>query len=304
MSLITLVPATFVFIWSTGWIMARYIAPHGDPLTFLSVRYAAAFVVASALALIGRAAWPRTRSTIVHAMVSGVLLHAIYLGGVWVAVRMGVPAGISALVAALQPLMAGVFATAFGMERLRMVQICGIAVGLAGVLAVIGPKLAAAGPQLGHMGWALAINVVGMVAVTLGTFYQKRFIPQGDFRSVIALQYIGALIVTLPAAYLLEEMHIDWRYETYAGLAWSVLVLSIGAILLMLLMIRRGEVSKVSALIYLVPPTAALQAWFMFGETLTWPQVLGMAVTAFGVYLVTRPAAPPIANPSTKEPLP
>lgn len=276
--------------------MARYIAPHADPLTFLAVRYAAAFVVAAGLALVARAAWPRTPRVVAHALVSGVLLHAIYLGGVWVAVRMGVPAGISALIAALQPLMAGGFALWFGMERLRLVQFIGIIVGLAGVLFVIAPKLAAAGGDLSHLGLAFAINVVGMISVTLGTFYQKRFIPEGDFRSVIALQYIGALIVTIPAAFAFEEMRIDWRYETYAGLAWSVLVLSIGAILLMLLMIRRGAVSKLSALIYLVPPTAALQAWFMFDETLTMPQMIGMGITALGVYLATRPSDPPPEN--------
>jgi drug/metabolite transporter (DMT)-like permease len=290
MSLIALVPAVFVFIWSTGWIMARLVAPFADPLTFLCVRYAAAFIVAAGLALIARAPWPDNRKVVLHAMISGVLLHAIYLGGVWVAVRMGVSAGISALIAALQPLMAGVIALSFGLERLRLVQIIGILVGLAGVLAVIAPKLLAAGADMSHLGLAFGINIIGMLAVTLGTFYQKRFIPTGDFRSVIALQYIGALVVSVPAALAFENLHIEWRFETYAGLAWSVLVLSIGAILLMLLMIRRGAVSRLSALIYLVPPTAALQAWFLFDEKLTLPQIGGMAITALGVYLATRPA--------------
>jgi drug/metabolite transporter (DMT)-like permease len=290
MSLIALVPAVFVFIWSTGWIMARLVAPFGEPLTFLSVRYAAAFVVAAGLALVARAPWPNNRWVIFHALVSGVLLHAVYLGGVWVAVRMGIPAGISALIAALQPLMTGVIALSFGLERLRLVQIMGILVGLAGVLVVIAPKLMAAGADHSHLGLALGINVVAMLSVTLGTFYQKHFIPTGDFRSVIALQYIGALLVSLPVAMAFETLHIEWRFETWVALAWSVLVLSIGAILLMLLMIRRGAVSKLSALIYLVPPTAAVQAWLLFDETLSLPQIGGMAITALGVYLATRPA--------------
>ncbi len=293
MSLVALIPAVFVFIWSTGWVMARLVAPFADPLTFMVVRYAAAFVVAAALALVAGAQWPRTRAALGHALVSGVLLHAIYLGGVWVAVRMGVPAGISALIAALQPLLTGLIAQAFGLERIRFIQGVGIGVGLIGVLAVISPKLASAGGEWAHLGPAFVINGVAMISVTLGTFYQKRFIPQGDFRSVIALQYVGAFIVTLPAAMTLESLHIEWRLETWIALVWSVLVLSIVAILLMLLMIRRGAVSKLSALIYLIPPTAAVQAYFLFGETLAPFQIGGMAIAALGVYLATRAAPAP-----------
>lgn len=291
MSLIALVPAVFVFIWSTGWIMARLIAPFGEPLTFLSVRYFGAFIVAAILAWITRAKWPKSRTAIVHAMVSGVLLHAVYLGGVWIAVRMGVPAGISALVAALQPLMTGIIAQAFGLERIRLLQGVGILIGLLGVLAVISPKLAGGSGEWAHLGPAFIINVIGMISVTLGTFYQKRFIAEGDFLGVITWQYVGAILITLPAAYLFESMHIEWRMETWIGLAWSVLVLSIAAILLMLLMIRRGAVSKLSALIYLIPPTAAAQAYVLFGETMTLVQVAGMAVTAIGVYLATKAPA-------------
>lgn len=298
MSLIALVPAIFVFIWSTGWIMARLIAPFGEPLTFLTVRYLCAFVVAAALAVITRAKWPTSRKAIFHAMISGVLLHAIYLGGVWIAVRMGVPAGISALVAALQPLMTGIIAQAFGLERIRLVQGVGIFVGLLGVLAVISPKLMATSGEWGHLGPAFIINVIGMISVTLGTFYQKRFIAEGDFLGVITWQYVGAMLVTLPAAYLFETMHIEWRMETWIGLAWSVLVLSIAAILLMLLMIRRGAVSKLSALIYLIPPTAAAQAYILFGETMSLLQVAGMAVTAFGVYLATKASPPSKETPA------
>lgn len=295
MSLLAFIPAVFVFIWSTGWIMARLVAPYADPVTFLSVRYVAAFFVAAALALLARVEWPKGRRAVLHALVSGVLLHAIYLGGVWIAVRMGVPAGISALIAALQPLMTGAIAWGFGLERLRPVQVAGILVGFLGVLVVISPKLMAATADLSHIGLALFINVIAMVSVTLGTFYQKRYIPSGDFRAVIAWQYVGAFLVSLPVAYVTEAMHIDWRMETYVALAWSVLVLSIGAILLMLLMIRRGAVSKLSALIYLIPPTAAVQAYLLFDEKLTGVQIAGMAVTALGVYLATR-TAPAVEN--------
>ncbi|HRE21986.1 MAG TPA: DMT family transporter [Rhabdaerophilum sp.] len=199
MSLITLTPALFVLIWSTGWIVAKYVVPHADPLTFLAVRYASAFVVVTAVALFMRAQWPKTRNAWFHAMVSGVLLHTIYLGGVWWAIAHGLSAGISALIAALQPLMTAALAARLAGERLRGVHLLGVAVGFLGVLGVIAPKLAGVGGnQLMGLGGIIAINVLAMVSVTLGTFYQKRYIASGDLRTVTALQYVGAFATTLP----------------------------------------------------------------------------------------------------------
>lgn len=283
-SLITVAPALFVLLWSTGWVVAKYAAPHADPLTFLAVRYACAFALMTLIALVARAEWPRRPKALGHGLASGVFLHAIYLGGVWWAVKHGLPAGISALIAALQPL----FTAALAGERLRPVHVAGLALGFAGVLGVIAPKLAGLG---GFEGLAVPVivNVVAMVSVTIGTLYQKRFIAAGDLRVISALQYAGAAMVTLPAAFLLEPMHFANRPETWLALAWSVIPLSIGAIGLMLMMIRRGAVSKVAALIYLIPPTAAIEAYLMFGETLTLPQIAAMAVAAIGVFLATRP---------------
>lgn len=288
MSLVTLAPALFVLIWSTGWIVAKYVVPHADPLTFLAVRYASAFVVVAVVALLLRAPWPKTRAAWFHAMISGVLLHTVYLGGVWWAIAHGLSAGVSALIAALQPLMTAALAARFAGERLRGVHLLGVAVGFAGVLGVIAPKLAVVdGASLA--GPAVLINVLGMIGVTLGTFYQKRFVASGDLRTITAAQYVGAFATTLPLAYLFEPMRFEPSAESWMALAWSVLVLSIGAIGLMLVMIRRGAVSKVAALIYLIPPTAAVQAWLMFGETLTPVQIACMGVAALGVYLATRP---------------
>jgi drug/metabolite transporter (DMT)-like permease len=292
MLFIAIAPIVFVLIWSTGWIVAKYAVPYADPLTFLAVRYACAAIVVGGFALLARAEWPKTRANMGHAMVSGVLLHALYLGGVWWAISHGVPAGISALIAAVQPLLTAALAGPIGGERLRPIQIIGIFIGFFGVLGVLAPKILGVDwNMLKTLGPALTINILAMLSVTLGTFYQKRFVASGDLRTVTTLQYVGALAVGLPLAFALEPMRFSMQLETWLALAWSVIVLSIGAIGLMLVMIRRGAVSKVAALIYLIPPTAALQAYLMFGETLTLPQIAFMILVAIGVYLATRSGA-------------
>jgi drug/metabolite transporter (DMT)-like permease len=289
MSLVSAAPALFVLIWSTGWIVAKYAAPFADPLTFLAIRFACAFALMALITLVVRAEWPRSRAGYGHAMISGVLLHAIYLGGVWWAVAQGLPAGISALIAAIQPLMTAALAARLAGERIRPVQALGIAVGFFGVMGVIGPKLMGLSTAaLGSLGWPIGVNVLSMVAVTLGTFYQKRFVASGDLRVVSTLQYAGAFLCVLPLALLVEPLRFENRWETWAALAWSVIPLSIGAIGLMLMMIRRGAVSRVAALIYLIPPTAAIEAYLMFGETLSPLQIAFMVLTAIGVYLATR----------------
>ncbi len=283
-------PALFVLIWSTGWIVAKYAFVTGsDPLTFLVVRYALAGLVIAAFAFAVSARWPATPQQWLHGMVSGVLLHAIYLGGVWWVIGQGLPAGLSALIAALQPLLTALLARPLLGERISPVNAVGVVLGLVGVLIVLSPKLTGLAPgALGDYAVLIGVNVVAMVSVTAGTFYQKRYVATADLRAVTSVQYLGALLATLPAAMLLEPMRVPLTPETLLGFFWSVVVLSIGAISLMLMMIRRGAVSRVASLIYLIPPTAAIQAWLMFGETLTPIQILGNVVTAFGVYLATR----------------
>ncbi|MCA3641344.1 MAG: DMT family transporter [Methylobacterium sp.] len=293
MSLVTVAPALFVLIWSTGWIVAKYAASFADPLFFLVIRFACAFVLMALIALAFRAEWPRNRAAYGHGMLSGVLLHAIYLGGVWWAVAHGLPVGVSALIAAIQPLITAALAARLGGERLGTLQLSGIAIGFLGVMGVIAPKLAGlSAGTLESLAGPVLVNVIAMIAVTLGTFYQKRYIASGDLRVVSSLQYAGAFLALLPLALLLEPLRFESRWETWAALAWSVIPLSLGAISLMLMMIRRGAVSRVAALIYLIPPTAAIEAYLMFGETLTVLQIAFMALTAFGVYLATRPARP------------
>jgi drug/metabolite transporter (DMT)-like permease len=295
MSLVVFAPAVFVLIWSTGWIVAKYAAPHADPLAFLALRFACAFALMGLIALVTRADWPRERRAYGHALASGVLLHAFYLGAVWWAIAQGLPAGISALIAALQPLMTALLAPRILGERLGRLQIAGVVVGFIGVAGVIAPKLSGlAVDALSGLGLPVMINILGMLSVTLGTFYQKRLIATGDLRVVSTLQYAGAFLAILPLAFLLEPMRIEFgRLETWLALAWSVIPLSIGAIGLMLLLIRRGAVSRVAALIYLVPPTAAIEAWLIFNETLTTGQIGFMALTAIGVYLATHQSPEP-----------
>ena len=204
-------PALFVFLWSTGWISARYAADDADAMTFLTWRFAFAALAMLALVQATGAAWPATRAAAGHAMASGVLLHGIYLGGVWWALRHGMPTGISGVIAALQPILTAFLAPLLIGERISPLRWLGVALGFAGIVVVLSPKVMAAGGEaLSGVLLPLAVNAVGMLAVTLGTFYQKRFIATGDLRSVTMLQYVGAFAFALPAAFFFERgvMHV------------------------------------------------------------------------------------------------
>lgn len=277
-------PAIFIILWSSGWIVAKYVAPHADPLTFLAVRFAVAAGVLLPIVLIAGERWPRSLLFLVHVLVSGALIHAFYLGSVWWVIRHGLPSGISGLIAALQPIMTAILALLVIGERMGPRGWAGVLIGFLGVVVVLSPRLGAgAGDALP----LIAVNGLGILSLTLGSFYQKRFLAGAGLVTTTLMQYVGATVVILPLAAWLEPMQIDWRFETAAGLAWSVLVLSIVSILLMLFMLNRGAVSRVAALSYLVPPLVAVQAWAMFGETLLPIQIAGMAMAAGGVYLVT-----------------
>ncbi|MDE2363071.1 MAG: DMT family transporter [Hyphomicrobiales bacterium] len=287
-----LAPILFPIIWSTGWIVARYTVDFADPLAFLCVRYAGAGVALGAFAFASGARWPRSGMDWIHACVSGVLLHAVYLGGVWWAIEHGVPASVSALIAASQPIMTAFLAPALVGERIGLARWAGVFLGFVGICLVLAPKLIGLdAAQLKAALLPIGVNFVAMIGVTAGTFYQKRYIHSGDLRTVAALQYVGALAAGLPAAYAFGDFHIDWTPTAWAVLAWSVLALSIGAIALLLYLIRRGEVSRSAQLIFLVPPLSALQAHFLFGENLGPVQIAGMALTVCGVAMAARTKA-------------
>lgn len=290
--LLRVAPALFVLMWSTGWISARAAAPYADPLTFLAVRFALAAIVLLPIVMIARAPWPARPIDVLHLVVTGVLIHAIYLGGVWYAVRHGVPTAISGLIAAIQPILTAMLAPALLSEHISWKQWLGIALGFGGIALTLSPGLAGlTGSALENNVLLLVINIVGMIAVTLGTLYQKRFIPTGDLRSVTLVQYVAAALVVLPVAALFEPMRLEWNAQTIFTMAWSVIGLSLGAIGLYLMLIRHGAVSRAAMLIYLVPPAVAIEAYFLFGESLGPVQMLGIIVTAIGVALAVRRSA-------------
>jgi len=287
MSLDRLAPAIFVLLWSTGWVVAKFGAIVSEPLTFLSIRYLSAAALFAVLCHASGVSWPRDGRAVFHALVSGAFLHGLYLGAVWWAIGQGVPAALSSIIAALQPLMTALAAPFFIGERLSLQQKLGLCLGFFGVLLAVLPKFIGAGAAEMPT-FAIVVNMLGMAAVTYGTIYQKRHLQTGDIRAIATLQYIGAFIVTFPFALGLESLHVDFGLAFVALLAWSVLGISMGAILLLLYLLRRGQVSRAASLIYLVPPIAALQAAAIFGEELTVPMILGTIIVVAGVYLTNR----------------
>lgn len=287
--LLRAMPLVFTFLWSTGWVVAGYSARYADALTFLFVRFSLAAMLLAGLALASGAPWPRGWRAVLDIAITGILLHGLYLAGVWWAVRHGLPAGISGLIAGLQPILTALFAPLFLGERISPIRWLGIACGFLGIALVLEPQLANV-PPAALLGVAvpMLVNVAGMFAVTFGSFYQKARVVSGDLRTMTAIQYVAAALVVLPLALALEPMRIEWNLTMALVLAWSVIVLSIGGIWLYLLMIRKGEVSRIVTFLYLVPALVAVEAWLLFGESLTGLQMAGMAVTVLGVALASR----------------
>ena len=282
-------PLLFTFLWSTGWIVAGYSARYADALTFLALRFATAAVLVALLALAAGAPWPRSRRAVLDIALTGILLHGIYLAGVWWAVRHGLPAGISGLIAGLQPILTALFAPVLVGERISGRRWLGIACGFAGIALVLEPQLARVEPAaLWGVLLPVIVNVIGMFAVTFGSFYQKARVVSGDLRTMTAIQYTAAFLITIPFAWALEPMRVEWNLTMALVMLWSVVVLSLGSIGLYLFMLRRGEVSRIATFLYLVPALVAVEAWLLFGETLSMLQIAGMAVTILGVVLASR----------------
>ena len=282
-------PTVFVLIWSTGFVVARYGMPHSPPLGFLSVRYALSILAFLIWVAIVRAAWPRGRTQWLHMGVTGVLMHAGYLGGVWVAVKGGLDAGMAALIVGLQPLLTALWMNARGgAHRVGPRQWLGLVLGLAGLLLVLGHKL-----SLGEASAANVVaGVVALLSITAGTLYQKRWVRPCDVRTANAVQLMAALLVTAPLAWL-QGGSVDLHPELIGAMAWSVLVLTLGGSSLLYMLIQRGAATAVTSLMYLVPPTTAVLAWVLFDETLNASVLAGLALTAAGVALVVRSAAAP-----------
>lgn len=275
-------PALFVLLWSTGFIGAKLGLPYAEPMTFLVLRFAIVTVLLAAFAGLTAASWPRDWKTALHIAIAGVLLHAVYLGGVFASIFHGVPAGISALIVGIQPLLVAAAAGTVLGETVTARQWLGLALGLAGVVLVVWTKL---GIGVGTA-WGYALSLIALVGITIGTLYQKKFCPQLDLRSGSAIQFAAATAALAPFALLYEERVIEWSGEFIFALGWLCIVLSLGAISLLFLLIRRGAAAKVSSLFFLVPPCTALVAYFLFGEQLNLLALTGMAFTMIGVALV------------------
>ena len=279
-------PWVFVLIWSTGFIVARYGMPHAPPFKFLVVRYALSIACFLPWIWLARVAWPRERAQWLHLGITGVLMHAIYLGGVWAAVKAGMGSGLSALIVGLQPVLTAVWLSSTGGQVSRR-QWVGLALGFTGLVLVVSRKFGAGGPGDQATWLNLSFAVAALLAITIGTLYQKRFVAPCDVRTANVVQLMAACAVTLPLA-LLESEAMRWNAELAGAMAWSVLGLTLGGSSLLYLLIQRGAAASVTSLMYLVPPTTALIAWVLFSEPITLTTVLGTALTAFGVALVVR----------------
>lgn len=284
-SLTRFVPALFVILWATGFIGARYAMPWSEPFSFLGLRFALAAAILVVLALAMRARRLDARQAANAAFV-GALVHGAYLAGVFWAIRNGMPAGLSALIVGLQPLITAAIAGFALGESVRPRQWAGLAVGFAGIVIVLYPKIGdAAG---GVTAATFAASLLGVVAISAGTVWQKRNLANADLVSATLWQYVGATALMAVASFAFETQEFVLTGELVFAFAWLVLVLSIGAIFLLMWMIREGEMARVSSLFYLVPAATALIAWALFDETLTPLQLAGMAVTTAGVAMATR----------------
>lgn len=285
-SLLSPVPLFFVLLWSTGFIVAKFGLPYAPPLTFLLLRFAGVLLILLPAVLLLRAPWPRGQMR--QIALAGLLLQAGYLSGVWCAIKLGMPAGLSALVVGMQPILTAIAAPLIG-ERVRPRQWLGLMFGIAGVGLVVAAKVHLSGlsPE------AIMLSLFALLSITAGTLYQKRYCAHFDLRTGTVIQFAASAVVVLPLAVAYEGLGIDfaavqWTPRFIGALLWSVLALSIGAIFLLFALIRRSNATQVTSLLYLTPPTTALLAWLMFGEALSALGLAGMVLAVLGVVFVVK----------------
>lgn len=286
-------PVVFVLIWSTGFIVARYGMPHAPPFSFLLVRYLLSIACFLPWIFWARLPWPKDRNQWFHLAVTGVLMHAGYLGGVWAAVKAGMGSGLSSLIVGFQPVLTALWLSyslrGSDQPGVSGRQWLGLGLGFAGLLMVVWRKLSWGSPMDHVTLLNMAFALMALFSITVGTLYQKRFVQPGDVRSANTVQLMAAAIVTGPLAWMEPEV-MRWNAELVGAMAWSVLGLTLGGSSLLYLLIQRGAAASVTSLMYLVPPTTAILAWGLFGEAITQTTLLGTALTAVGVSLVIRPS--------------
>ncbi len=281
---IAITPALFVILWSTGFIGMRYGAPYAEPFTFMMWRMAVVVSILVVVVLAMRAPWPATLGEAGHIALAGLLVHATYLSGVLYAINLKLPLGFVALLTGLQPILTGVFANLYLHEKLNTRQWAGMALGLGGVVLVVMSKF-----TLGNVNApALGCAGIALLGITFGTLHQKRHCSHMDLRTGGVIQFSATGIAMMIGAFAFETRQVQWNGEFLFALFWLAGVLSLGAISLLYLMIRRGAASKVASLFFLTPSVTAVMAFLLFDETLSWLAVAGLVVTAAGVALVTR----------------
>jgi drug/metabolite transporter (DMT)-like permease len=280
----TIAPGLFVLLWATGFLTARFGIPYAGAMTLLDLRFGFATLMMLAIALLTRAPWPHSPKVVLHLVITGILLQAVYLGGCYAAIYAGMPAGMTALIAGFQPILTAALAGPLLQEHLRGRQWCGILLGFCGLVLVIWDKLQL---DLSHL-WGLVFAILSLLGITSATIYQKLFVPKVDLRSSAAIQYGAATLTLLPVVAWLGIGEVHWELPFILCMIWMVVVLSGISIALLTWMIQHGAASKVSSLFYLTPPAAAFGAYLCFGETLGWHALLGMAVVAIAIILVNR----------------
>jgi drug/metabolite transporter (DMT)-like permease len=275
-------PAIFVVLWSTGFVATKYVVNNADPLTYLAIRMALVVVLMAAIVAIARPRWP-DRIGIAHSAVAGILVHGFYLGGTAIAIAHSIPAGLSALIPGLQPILTSTIANRWLGERVTPIQWAGLLLGLAGVVLILHNR-----PMSGDAGWGWLASAVSLVSITLGTLYQRRYCNAIDWRAGNLVQYVAVTIFFGLGAWLFENNVVHWTTEFVLALSWLVVVLSIGSIGLLYWLIRRSAATSVASLFYLVPAVTALMAYVLFGERLDGIALLGMTACAAAVFLVNR----------------
>ena len=277
-------PALFVLLWSTGFIGAKLGLPYAEPFTFLLVRFTTLAVILVLASLILRAPWPKNRAEVLHLMVSGLLVHGVYLGAAFYSISIGLSTGITALIVGMQPLLTALVARSYLGEQISPKQWTGLILGFCGIVLVVTRKIAFNSLE----GVGVVSAAIALVGITLGVLYQKRHCSGMDLRSGSAIQFIPCVGLMAILASLFESMEITWTGQFVFALVWLVVVLSLGAITLLYILIHRGAATQVASLFYLVPPVVAVLGYFLFGEELRWVAIIGMSVAVLGVALVTN----------------
>ncbi|GAC1315651.1 MAG: DMT family transporter [Collimonas sp.] len=284
--LLAAMPMVFVLLWSTGFVVAKFGLPYAPPLTFLLLRFVGVLLILLPLVLLMRAPWPLGQ--VRHIAVAGILLQGGYLAGVWCAIKLGMPAGVSALIVGMQPILTAFAAPLIG-ESVRPRQWLGLLLGICGVGLVVAAKISLVG-----LTWqSIALCLLALLSITLGTLYQKRNCSHFDLRTGTIIQFAASIMVLLPFAIFYEHLApsldtVQWTPRFIGALLWSILALSIGAIFLLFALIRKSAATRVTSLLYLTPPATALMAWLMFGEVFNLLGIAGMAVAILGVVFVMK----------------